>query len=272
MIKVQRCIAFSVLLLLSVSVVAQHYEAGSIHILSPWSRALPPTSENGAAYFTLINHGDHADTLLGVSSPIAEKAEIHVHRMEDGMMTMRHLKTIDVPPGEELRFRPDEQHIMLIHLNQPLKEGGQFPLILHFNRGGYTTVNVVVQPIGAERPDEIQHNHLDLDESKDETSHSKKQNHDYDATTTKIDLQILDGTVTLDNKTVRVTQGDIVELHWSSDQSYSLHLHGYDIKIDVTLGSVAIMRLDAKATGRFPVETHGSNGHNTLIYLEVYPK
>jgi hypothetical protein len=34
-----------------------------------------------------------------------------------------------------------------------------------------------------------------------------------------------------------------------------------------------VMRFEARATGRFPVEIHGSSGrHTTLIYVEVHPR
>src|SRR5258706_2043687 len=52
------------------------------------------------------------------------------------------------------------------------------------------------------------------------------------------------------SKTLRVAQGDVVELSWSSDEPVVLHLHGYDIEIAVTPGSPALMRLDARASGR----------------------
>jgi len=78
-------------------------------------------------------------------------------------------------------------------------------------------------------------------------------------------------------KKLRVIEGDQVELHWLSIEPVELHLHGYDIELMVEPGLTAVMRFKARATGRFPVTTHGSSGHggghhNTLLYFEVYPK
>lgn len=77
---------------------------------------------------------------------------------------------------------------------------------------------------------------------------------------------------------IRVGEGDMVELVWSTDERVELHLHGYDIELTVTPGNPAVMRFEAYASGRFPVTSHGfgdggdHGGHDTaLIYFEVHP-
>jgi len=92
------------------------------------------------------------------------------------------------------------------------------------------------------------------------------------------DLHVKRGSVAEDMRLIRVKQGDVVTLRWSSDQAIVLHLHGYDIEANVVPGSVATMAFTARATGRFPVEVHiphkGSSGHGEapLVRIEVYPK
>lgn len=82
-------------------------------------------------------------------------------------------------------------------------------------------------------------------------------------------------------KTIRVTQGETIELNWYSDEPGILHLHGYDIEISVAPAAPAKMRFNAHAAGRFPIAAHGFGAqaaHNlpgremTLLYLEVYPR
>ncbi|MBT3916355.1 MAG: hypothetical protein HN731_14850 [Rhodospirillaceae bacterium] len=79
--------------------------------------------------------------------------------------------------------------------------------------------------------------------------------------------------------TLQVTQGDQVELKWQTDEIVKLHLHGYDIEQTVTPGKTRTMKFKAKATGRFPVTSHGfgggkghSHGSGALFYIEVHPK
>ncbi|MBL93779.1 MAG: hypothetical protein CMF70_00495 [Magnetovibrio sp.] len=47
---------------------------------------------------------------------------------------------------------------------------------------------------------------------------------------TQLFVSHIQGGKVVENKTVaRVTEGQTVELHWTSDKDLELHLHGYDI-------------------------------------------
>ena len=76
---------------------------------------------------------------------------------------------------------------------------------------------------------------------------------------------------------IRVTQGDTVEITWSSDEAGELHIHGYDLKIALDPAAETVTRFEAFAAGRFPITSHGFAGedghgdHSALLYLEVYP-
>jgi hypothetical protein len=90
------------------------------------------------------------------------------------------------------------------------------------------------------------------------------------------DLRIERGRVPENMQVVRVKQGDIVKLRWTTDQPIVLHLHGYDIEMKIGPGTVGVMDFAARATGRFPVEVHGSAGGHShgeapLVRIEVYP-
>lgn len=93
------------------------------------------------------------------------------------------------------------------------------------------------------------------------------------------DLAIEDRRLVGDVKTVRVTHGNQIVIRWSSDEVAELHLHGYDVKTKIVPGTVAEMRFNAHATGRYPVTAHGfgekTSGHghhDTLLHIEIYPK
>jgi hypothetical protein len=92
------------------------------------------------------------------------------------------------------------------------------------------------------------------------------------------DLHIERGRVAENMSVIRVKQGDVVRLRWSTDRSIILHLHGYDIEKKIEPDTVGLMEFVAYATGRFPVEVHGSSGpagHShgeaPLVRIEVYP-
>lgn len=40
---------------------------------------------------------------------------------------------------------------------------------------------------------------------------------------------------------VRVTQGDDVELRWTTDSAAELHLHGYNVRADLTAGAETVI-------------------------------
>jgi hypothetical protein len=89
----------------------------------------------------------------------------------------------------------------------------------------------------------------------------------------RFEFELTAGRLVAGDKTVRVTKGDTVELRWSSDRAIDLHLHGYDVEVRAAPDAPQVMRFEARATGRFPVEIHGSSGrHTTLIYVEVHPR
>ena len=93
----------------------------------------------------------------------------------------------------------------------------------------------------------------------------------------RIEIKILNRKVVRDSS-IRVVQDDAVELVWTTDEVASLHLHGYDIELEITPSAPVVMAFTAYATGRFPITSHRfkERQHNsdrkTLIYLEVYPR
>ena len=79
---------------------------------------------------------------------------------------------------------------------------------------------------------------------------------------------------------IRVNEGDVVKLRWTSDQPIVLHLHGYDIEKRVAPGTITELAFTAYATGRFPIHVHaqgagaGGQAHEDapLAIIEVYPR
>ena len=128
---------------LSAAATARHYTLGDLSIHRPWSRELPPVAANGAAYFRVENGGSDAVRIVSVSSPVADRAELHAHEMDGGVMKMRHLHAVGVPAGETVSFEPGGMHVMLIGLKQALVDGGSFPLVVEFDGAG--TIEVTVE-------------------------------------------------------------------------------------------------------------------------------
>ena len=115
---------------------AGEHTPGGISIAGPWSFELPPVAPNGAVYFRIENRGPASDRLVSAHSPIADRAEIHTHEMDGGMMTMRRVHAVEVPAQGEVAFKPGGLHVMLLGLKEPLVAGERFPLALGFEQAG----------------------------------------------------------------------------------------------------------------------------------------
>ena len=132
---------------------AHDFKVGALQIDHPWSRALPPNAPTGAAYCVSHSQSDDADALVSVSSPIAEKAELHTHVMLGEVMKMQQIDSVAVPAGGQAVFAPGGNHVMLFGLKKPLVAGESFPLTLVFEKAGAVDVQVNVEqdaPVAAE--------------------------------------------------------------------------------------------------------------------------
>ena len=141
---------------------------GSVEVSDAWARTSAMDQQMGVAYMT-IHGGADGDTLTGVSVPtdIAASATMHetvmadaeasgattgdgmdmgdTTAMSDGSMTMREVKSIEVPADGMVMLKPGGFHIMLMELARPLAKGETFDLTLHFEKAGDTTVTVTVK-------------------------------------------------------------------------------------------------------------------------------
>lgn len=123
--------------------------SAQVEILHPWARATLAGTRTGAIYLTLVNKGAADNALTGVATPVAASAKLHQDVVTNGMMEMKPVPTLTLPPGGSVAIAPGKYHIMLMGLKQPLKAGSRFPLTLDFARGGAETVSVAVESLGA---------------------------------------------------------------------------------------------------------------------------
>jgi copper(I)-binding protein len=147
----QKPLALAAGLILASSVVASAAaQSGGIEIKDAWARATPGGAETAGVYVTIVSAS--IDRLTGVSTPAAQKAELHQMTMDGGVMKMRQVDAIDLPAGQAVTLKPGGYHIMLTGLAQPLREGQTFPLTLTFEKAGPREVTVKVEKVGAMGP------------------------------------------------------------------------------------------------------------------------
>jgi hypothetical protein len=127
--------------------------ASDISVTGAFARAsATPVAKTGVVYVTIRNTGTADDVLLGVQTPAAEMTMLHATETVDGIASMKHLDTVDVPAGAEVKLEPLGNHIMLMGLKAPLKEGGTIALVLEFEKAGKVEVTVPVGGVAAVAP------------------------------------------------------------------------------------------------------------------------
>jgi len=133
-------------------------DAGALEITDAWARS--PMQDVGAVYFAAHNGAEADDRLVGVSTEVAGRAEIHETVERDGQMVMQPVEVVTIPAGGDVMFQPGGYHIMLFDLTAPLEVDSTIALVLEFENAGRVDIQALVMAfvpdegmdIGAEGP------------------------------------------------------------------------------------------------------------------------
>lgn len=76
------------------------FKAGSLELKHPWSAKAPAVAPVLGGYVTIVNTGTQGDRLIGGTTSVAERLEIHQSSIVDGVARMRPAtQGIDIPAG-----------------------------------------------------------------------------------------------------------------------------------------------------------------------------
>ncbi|MCJ8318760.1 MAG: copper chaperone PCu(A)C [Colwellia sp.] len=106
-----------------------------------------PGTTVSSAYMTLTNTSEKSVTLVGASSKISARIEIHEHSMSNGMMSMRQVESIVIGSKETAILQPSGLHLMIFDIKEPLKHGDLITLTLHFSSQPNVEIQLPVQSI-----------------------------------------------------------------------------------------------------------------------------
>ncbi len=116
-----------------------------------WVRLPAVSGRPAGGYFTA--HGTaSADTLSSVTSPRAERIEMHSMVRDGATMKMRAEPGFALPANGELTFAPGGSHLMLYGLSGELKPGDKVPLVFHFASGEKVSVEAEARAPSAPAP------------------------------------------------------------------------------------------------------------------------
>ena len=130
---------------------AEDVAAGSMKISAPWVRATPKGASVGAGYMKITNAGTTPDRLVGGSSDVSSRFEVHEMSMDNGVMKMRQVGGgIEIKPGQTVELKPGGYHIMFVGLTKQIAQGEAVKATLQFEKAGKVEVTFAVEGIGAQ--------------------------------------------------------------------------------------------------------------------------
>ena len=101
----------------------------------------------GAAYFTLRTNTNPTN-LIGVTSPLVQRIELHESGSKGGVSSMKPLEETVFPGRGVLAFQPGGKHAMLFGIDPWVKAGGKIPLTFTFDPAPAVTVEAEVRGPG----------------------------------------------------------------------------------------------------------------------------
>ena len=134
---------------------AHGYSTPTLTIAHPYALPTPPGATTGGAYLTAVDSkGNTADALVGASSPVADRVEMHTMSMDGDVMRMRAVPSIAIEPGKPIAMTPGGgYHLMMIGIHKPFVVGDRIPLTLQFQHAGRVDVMLDVQARGVQDMD-----------------------------------------------------------------------------------------------------------------------
>ena len=140
---------------------AKSYTYKKVRASNPWARATSKLAKTGVVYITSIhNTGERAVKIIGFSTNIANKVQLHKTVMENNITKMQYIKSLKIGPGKSIHIKPGGLHIMLMGLKRPLKENNQFPLIIKFETLGNLETMVNVKNFSWRQKKPLKHKHM----------------------------------------------------------------------------------------------------------------
>jgi protein SCO1/2 len=126
-----------------------------VKIETAWCRPAAAGAPSAGCYLTLT--AGQADTLVAVSSPAAERIEVHQMDMTGSVMRMSKVERLPLPAGRAVALQPGGMHLMLIRPRAALAAGGATPLTLKFAKAAPVTVQAAVGNAPAASPEHHHH-------------------------------------------------------------------------------------------------------------------
>ena len=122
-----------------------------LSVTDAWVSFAPVRTTPSAAYFTV--HGGPQDvSLIGVSTEVAIRSEMHETMTEGNMASMKPVMNVQIPAGSTVEFKPGGKHVMLWNINPGIAPPKRIILTFAFSNGERIQADAPLVPAGQTPP------------------------------------------------------------------------------------------------------------------------
>ncbi|MDT0604942.1 copper chaperone PCu(A)C [Thalassotalea castellviae] len=122
-------------------------------------RATIPGTTVSSAYMEIKNTSKQDIVLIGATSKVSDRIEIHEHVMNDEMMRMQQRESLTIAANDSVVLQPSGYHLMIFNLAEPLKVDANVELTLQFSDKKTVNILLPVQSIKRKKQKESAHHH-----------------------------------------------------------------------------------------------------------------
>lgn len=125
--------------------------AQGVEVKDAWARATVQGQMATGAFMKLSSK--EGSRLVSASSPVAGVTEVHEMKMDNNVMKMSAVPSLDLPAGKVVELKPGGYHVMLMDLKMPLKKDTTIPMTLVFKDAkGVETKTELKVPVSMAAP------------------------------------------------------------------------------------------------------------------------
>lgn len=117
-----------------------------ITVKDAWVREVPPGSDITAGYMTIENHNNTDDILIDIKCGCSKRVELH-STIVDGndIARMKMAENVKIPAGEKLELSPGGYHLMIMGIENGMKENDKVTFELNFQKHGKVIVEARIK-------------------------------------------------------------------------------------------------------------------------------
>ncbi|MDO6445186.1 copper chaperone PCu(A)C [Colwellia sp. 1_MG-2023] len=133
--------------------------AADVTIEQGYIRATIPGTNVSSAYMEIKNTTNEDIVLIGATSKVSDRIEIHEHVMSGEMMRMQQREALTIAANDQVVLQPSGYHLMIFNLAEPLKVNDNVELTLQFSNKRDISISLPVQSIKRKKQKETAHHH-----------------------------------------------------------------------------------------------------------------